>query len=75
MLFRVITLRALFPIPLMPSLSLVNGYFVKLISDGSLDRYKSRLKALGKNRQEHVIDYEETFALGANMTTARTAPS
>ena len=34
---------------------------VKLKSDGSLDRYKARLVALG-NKQEHGLDYEETFA-------------
>ena len=36
-------------------------FSVKLKADGSLDRYKARLVALG-NRQEYGIDYEETFA-------------
>ena len=46
-------------------------YTVKLKSDGSLDRYKSRLVALGNN-QEYGLNYEETFALVAKMTTVRT---
>ncbi|RVW37445.1 Retrovirus-related Pol polyprotein from transposon TNT 1-94 [Vitis vinifera] len=41
---------------------------VKLRSDGSLDRYKARLIALG-NKQEYGVDYEETFAPIAKMTT------
>jgi hypothetical protein len=43
-------------------------YSIKLRSDGSLDRYKARLVALG-NRQEYGINYEETFAPVAKMTT------
>jgi len=45
-------------------------FSIKLRSDGSLDRYKARLVALG-NRQEYGIDYEETFAPIAKMTTIR----
>ena len=48
------------------------GFFsVKLRSDGSLDRYKARLVALG-NKQEYEVDYEETFAPIAKMTRVRT---
>ena len=35
-------------------------YYIKLKSDGTLDRYKARLVALG-NRHEYGIDYDETF--------------
>ena len=44
---------------------------LKLKSNGSLDRYKDRLVAIG-NRQEYGIDYDEIFALVAKMTTVRT---
>jgi hypothetical protein len=43
-------------------------YSLKLQSDGSLDRYKAKLVALG-NQQEYGVDYEETFAPVAKMTT------
>jgi len=46
-------------------------YSIKLHSDGTLDRYKARLVVLG-NRQEYGVDYEETFAPVAKMTTVRT---
>nr|CAN63642.1 hypothetical protein VITISV_038695 [Vitis vinifera] len=43
-------------------------YSVKVRSDGSLDRYKAQLVALGNN-QEYGVNYEETFAPVAKMTT------
>jgi hypothetical protein len=49
-------------------------YSIKLRSDGTRDRYKTRLVALG-NRQEHGVDYEETFAPKAKMTKVRTVIS
>lgn len=46
-------------------------YSFQMKSDGSLDRYKARLVAQGF-KQEYGIDYEETFALVAKMTSVRT---
>ncbi|KAF5471248.1 hypothetical protein F2P56_011695 [Juglans regia] len=43
---------------------------VKVRSDGSLDRYKTRIVALGNN-QEYGVNYE-TFAPVAKMTIVRT---
>ncbi|RVX16305.1 Retrovirus-related Pol polyprotein from transposon RE1 [Vitis vinifera] len=43
-------------------------FSIKLRFDGSLDRYKAHLVALG-NKQEYEVDYEETFAPIAKMTT------
>jgi len=46
-------------------------FSIKLLFNGSLDHYKARLVALG-NKHECRVDYEETFAPVAKMTTVRT---
>ena len=45
-------------------------YSINLRSDGTFDQYKAWLVALG-NRQEYGVDYQETFAPVAKMTTVR----
>ena len=45
-------------------------YKIKYHSNGEIERYKSRLVVFG-NHQEAGVDYNETFALVAKMTTMR----
>jgi hypothetical protein len=47
------------------------AYTIELRADGSINRHKACLVALG-NRHEYGLDYEETFAPVAKMTIVRT---
>ena len=46
-------------------------YKIKTRSDGTADRYKTRLVAMGFT-QEYGIDYEETFAPVARLSSVMT---
>ena len=61
-------------VPCPPSIKPLGSKFVftiKICSDGSIDRYKAILVVLG-NKQQFGLNYEETFAPVAKMTTVRT---
>ena len=49
-------------------------YFIKLNSNGFLNRYKARLDTL-RHMQKYGIDYDETFAPVVKMTIIHTTVS
>jgi len=58
-------------VPLPPSKSVVSYrwmYKIKTNFDESIERYRTRLVAKGFS-QQYGMDYEETFAFVANITT------
>ena len=61
-------------VTLLPGKSVVSCkwiYKIKTYSDGSIERYKNRLVAKGFT-QKYEIDFEETFAPIARISSVRT---
>ncbi|CAL1400084.1 unnamed protein product [Linum trigynum] len=59
------------PTPDTPTVGSHWVYTIKMNPDGAVERFRARMVALGYT-QEHRVDYNETFAHVARMSTVRT---